>query len=353
MKLSVSLSQSIVDRMMKQIPYNINMMNEHGVIIASGDPNRIGSRHIGAVSAIEQDKTIVLADDYGEAGNWGVNMPIRFDNEIIGVIGITGSPAEVSPFARLLVTATTLLLKQDQQSKREETRHTQLVRFLSSWLQTAEPTTDSFLKLEARTNQIDLEILRRVICLSGKAASNYQLDVNEFQLPFRPPSQLIIVQTKHGLNRLIKFAQENDCQIGIGSLTTNLQRSSTEARQTLYLQNLLSNSALKYYQQVQFTDELLQRRLVLPEMTTAFNQLEQLNDGELNHTLLAYFQLNGHIADTAQLLHIHRNTLTYRINQAKEITGYDFHDYHNLFQWYVVWLYHRADQKMQKSSESN
>ena len=88
-------------------------------------------------------------------------------------------------------------------------------------------------------------------------------------------------------------------------------------------------------------------------MTTAFNQLEQLNDGELNHTLLAYFQLNGHIADTAQLLHIHRNTLTYRINQAKEITGYDFHDYHNLFQWYVVWLYHRADQKMQKSSESN
>ena len=53
MKLSVSLSQSIVDRMMKQIPYNINMMNEHGVIIASGDPNRIGSRHIGAVSAIE------------------------------------------------------------------------------------------------------------------------------------------------------------------------------------------------------------------------------------------------------------------------------------------------------------
>src|SRR5699024_8755440 len=112
--------------------------------IASGDPNRIGSRHIGAVSAIEQDKTIVLADDYGEAGNWGVNMPIRFDNEIIGVIGITGSPVEVSPFARLLVTATTLLLKQDQQSKREETRHTQLVRFLSSWLQTAEPTTDSF-----------------------------------------------------------------------------------------------------------------------------------------------------------------------------------------------------------------
>ena len=83
MKLSVSLSQSIVDRMMKQIPYNINMMNEHGVIIASGDPNRIGSRHIGAVSAIEQDKTIVLADDYGEAGNWGVICPLDLITKLL------------------------------------------------------------------------------------------------------------------------------------------------------------------------------------------------------------------------------------------------------------------------------
>ena len=41
MKLDPKLAQSIVDKMMESIPYNINMMNESGYIIASGDKDRI------------------------------------------------------------------------------------------------------------------------------------------------------------------------------------------------------------------------------------------------------------------------------------------------------------------------
>ncbi|MSE04757.1 sugar diacid recognition protein, partial [Lactobacillus salivarius] len=45
MELSTKLAQVIVDRMMKTIPYNINMMNDEGIIIASGDHTRIGKLH--------------------------------------------------------------------------------------------------------------------------------------------------------------------------------------------------------------------------------------------------------------------------------------------------------------------
>ena len=45
--LSKSLAQKIVDRMMDIIPYNVNLMDKNGVIIASGDKDRINTLHLG------------------------------------------------------------------------------------------------------------------------------------------------------------------------------------------------------------------------------------------------------------------------------------------------------------------
>lgn len=54
MKLSKKIAQDIVKEMMKVVPYNINIMNEKGVIIGSGDSSRIGNMHEGAVEAIRK-----------------------------------------------------------------------------------------------------------------------------------------------------------------------------------------------------------------------------------------------------------------------------------------------------------
>ncbi|MGF0056580.1 sugar diacid recognition domain-containing protein [Limosilactobacillus reuteri] len=90
MELKPKLAQSIVDHMMTQIPYNINIMNKKGYIIASGNKSRINTLHVGAVDAIKQRKTLPMDQQYGNHGQPGVNMPLKFKNEIIGVVGITG-----------------------------------------------------------------------------------------------------------------------------------------------------------------------------------------------------------------------------------------------------------------------
>lgn len=92
MELKPELAQSIVDHMMTQIPYNINIMNKKGYIIASGNKSRINTLHVGAVDAIKQRKTLPMEHQYGNHGQPGVNMPLKFKNEIIGVVGITGDP---------------------------------------------------------------------------------------------------------------------------------------------------------------------------------------------------------------------------------------------------------------------
>ena len=48
MKLTANLAQAIVNAAMERIPYNVNIMNEHGYIIASGNHDRINTLHVGA-----------------------------------------------------------------------------------------------------------------------------------------------------------------------------------------------------------------------------------------------------------------------------------------------------------------
>ena len=111
MKLSKAIAQRIVLEMMNVIPYNINVMDEKGIIIGSGDIDRIGNIHEGAKRAIDSKHIIEIYED-NEKMKPGVNEPIIFNNEIIGVIGITGQPDEVIRFSKLVRVTAVLLIEQ-------------------------------------------------------------------------------------------------------------------------------------------------------------------------------------------------------------------------------------------------
>ncbi|PWG00258.1 CdaR family transcriptional regulator [Levilactobacillus bambusae] len=339
MKISSTLAQSIVDHMMKQIPYNINMMNESGDIIASGDAARIGCHHVGAEMAIQQRQTLAMDYDYGDHGQPGVNMPIWFEDQIIGVIGITGQPQTVQPFARLLVTATVLLLQQHQQNARSAARESQLTRFISQWLQSQAPLRESSLVMAARELHVDLTLPRQVLCLIGPNSNAFRTDALDYSLQTNDQMRLIITNQPKTLNRALQFAERSHCELGIGTPTTWLQQSTAEARRTITLQRLLKQPQLQTYEEARLTDELLRHRLKLPRMAQHYRDLKEASDVDFMTTFMAYFQNNGHAGQTATQLHIHRNTLTYRFNQAKDLTGLDFRRFTNLFQFALLWLY--------------
>ena len=111
MNINKTLAQEIANKVMQVIPYNVNIMDEIGRIIGSGDSERIDNYHQGAQLAIEQESIVSIYHSEGGAKP-GVNIPIQFRNRIIGVIGISGDPDIVSPFAELVrVTAELLLTK--------------------------------------------------------------------------------------------------------------------------------------------------------------------------------------------------------------------------------------------------
>lgn len=78
MRLKKTTAQKIVQRTMQIIPYSVNVMDENGIIIASGDPNRLNQHHTGAVLALRRDQAIEI--DEKLAKQWqlkaGINLPI-------------------------------------------------------------------------------------------------------------------------------------------------------------------------------------------------------------------------------------------------------------------------------------
>ena len=58
--IEARLAQEIVEKTMKIIPYDINVMDSHGFILASGDPARIGELHAGARLALVQAQAVEI-----------------------------------------------------------------------------------------------------------------------------------------------------------------------------------------------------------------------------------------------------------------------------------------------------
>lgn len=83
----------------------INIMNTAGIIVASSEPERIGSYHQGAMEAVQTGKVVNIRSDQLSrypGAKAGCNMPLRVNGTIIGVVGIAGDPEEIRDIAHLL-----------------------------------------------------------------------------------------------------------------------------------------------------------------------------------------------------------------------------------------------------------
>ena len=83
-------AQMIADHIMQSIPYNVNIMDQEGRIIASGHKERIGTVHKGALRALEMKKPYIVYEDT-RTERKGINLPIEYNQELVGVIGIKES----------------------------------------------------------------------------------------------------------------------------------------------------------------------------------------------------------------------------------------------------------------------
>ncbi|MDP1419022.1 sugar diacid recognition domain-containing protein [Peribacillus simplex] len=340
--LTQEIAMEIVKQTTNRLNRNINIMDEKGTIIASGNRERIDQLHFGAMEVLKTGKPLIIheKDRHQWAGVLpGINLPINFQNVIIGVIGITGDPTELLEFGELVKMITEMMLHQAFMVEQLE------------WKQhLKELVFEDLLKEEINQHSID----QRLELIGMKLEPPYQVGVMEMKLNPLNKSELIqmtetVFGTQHALvgflnvNRvfiLTTALTENNIgqrldtvikqlkakgfviRIGLGSLVEKesyICHSFREAESALSLGE--ANQALTIYTDVE-TKALLER---IDERTK--QQFQERILGSLSEklieTLQQFFLSNLNIGECAKRMYIHRNSLIYRLKKIKEITGYN------------------------------
>lgn len=364
-RLESALAQEIVERTMKIVPYNINVMDAHGVILGSGDPARRGELHAGARMALAQVRKVEIETAMApglETAQPGVNIPLFARGQLCGVVGISGKPRAVRQVGELVRVMAEMILEQAQLVG--ELQHEKRYResFVEQWVG-GEASAQADLELWGNRLGIDFTALRSALVLELDIdAGNPESAMLELQrcqqrvtdhdpsllTAIVSPRELVIftelastaeskelpaqVRTKlSALDGVMGSEWKIPAALAIGAAMTGLEGarvSYQSAKRTLQVGRLrYADSRLFSYYELSFpvllgglADGWQARQLRQP--------LRRLQESEwrgngLQTTINTWFAENCNAELTAKQLHIHRNTLNYRLHRIGEITGLD------------------------------
>lgn len=361
--LNKQLAQEIVDRTMGIIGLNINVMDHKGMIIGSGDKNRIDNIHEGAVIVLERGEGFTISEEDTKRFHGvkaGVNLPITFNGKIVGVIGITGNPDEVLNFGELVRMAAELSLQQavlineiQWDEKLKEELVSQIIHF--------DGKIDPLFYERSKRMNIDLELPRTaIILLTTDSKRTFAFLKNRLEkadlslvqhdriiilkkIPPGDKSHLSITNIAASWIKALKNTTGIDVKAAVGDFQEGLAgigKSYRQAADALTAGLKLSPEVSIYsYRDFYFPIFLLAADRA--GLTDGLQSLaEVLGDkdpkGELKETLRIFIESNGDMNAAAQKLFIHRNTLRYRLDKITDITSMDPRNTKELLHLYIA-----------------
>lgn len=373
--LDARLAQEIVARTMRIIDSNVNVMDARGRIIGSGDRERIGEMHEGALLALSQARIVDIDDAVARHLHGvrpGINLPMRIDGEIVGVIGLTGEPESLRHYGELVCMTAEMMLEQArllhmlaQDSRLREELVLNLIRSdtlspaLSEWAQRLridlnQPRVVAVVEVDSgqlgvdsamselqqlqtllttpeRDNLIAIVSLTEMVVLKPALNSHGRFDAEDHR------KRVALLQSR------MKESGHLRMRIALGNFFTgpgSIARSYRTARTTMLVGKQRMPEQRSYFYQ----------DLVLPVLLDSLRggwQAEELsrplaklktmdNNGLLRRTLVAWFSHNVQPSATAKALYIHRNTLEYRLNRISELTGLNLSNFDDRLLLYVA-----------------
>lgn len=332
-QLNTTNAQKIADGIMKTVPYNINIMDNDGVIIASGDRDRINQIHQGAVKALHLKKPYVVYEDT-DTEREGINLPIFYNQNIVGVIGISGSKDEVMQIGQIVVITAQLMIENQVFSDMAAIKDRCLKDFLYDWIikDQSEYTVD-FLD-QANYFGINLSNSRTAVIFtinrirySVIAQIKRILEPNEYIVRQRMEDVLILFNSNKNLETKIEkvLSISNDllnCYIGDPSVIASETTQSATKTHAIAV-SMEIKKKMVYFHEVSL-EYLLSKVDHVDETRNIIRKLEEKDaDGTLRETIKAYVANTQNYGAVCKQLHIHRNTLNYRLAKIEELIGKD------------------------------
>ena len=358
MQLSPVNAQQIVTEIAAIVGQHVNMMDQAGVIIASTDPSRIGSFHPVAKQIIDNDleELYVSAEMQSQQMRMGLNLPIVFDEQVVGVIGITGEYEKVIKYGQIVKKMTEILLMDASNKDKKLMEQKIRYRFLDEWVRGSGSVESPEFAERGLHLGIDITLPRRVMIIGIENLAQYSGNSEGQQLIEAVERRIKKLVLENQLNQIFRTTNKTIClmeavsNVGMRQLATRIQQQIRQEFDVGLLIGIDSenghhvdlqtayNRALKAWKACASRDqgitlydditmeifmENIPRQLKEEYLHKIFKgcSLEQLR--RWVQLLEAYFRAEGSITRGAELLFMHKNTMQYKIKRLKEQTGYD------------------------------
>lgn len=348
--IELDLAQKFIEQVTQYTDYNINIMNEKGVIIASRDPKRVGTFHEVAYYIVTGTEDIVVTSgehDYPGVRP-GINMVINIDGRREGVVGITGDPKEIRPVALITKMAIEAMLKYEKQHLELQRRINRKEWFIS--LLTTEEYADPG-RLRSVADELGytesivrIPILCRLCQVEAgpflemiKAGDRHSKEDISFVLD---DSRVLIFKTMPGgeqelfsdykfliadyLGEALRWLRmhEKKCMFYIGSFQSSFSQYYYAYQHCKWLEQAVrtdSTSAFFY----DYAGQYLRSVMPMNELQRMFNVFEKMLGEDFKKSYLEItgmlMETNFNLAEAAKRLYMHKNTLVYRYNKIKDV----------------------------------
>ncbi len=357
------MAQEMVDAI-AQIMSNrtINIMDKNAVIIASSDPQRIGTFHQGAAEALSSGKTICIYKNdipHYEGAKEGINLPIVLDGKLFGVVGIYGDPDEVKDAANLLRVYVRQYFAQAALNRKEHMESELRLQLLRLLVLDYKGSLEDIHQLCALLGiKLSMPMRAIVISLSSDAsgplgrlknldklfgilaAENliipgkdlYGIMDDRFILLKHMERNILPDAFVNQVHQTVCQGQKLEASTAIGGLCSQedqLPRSYSEA--LTLAENIPGWSCMDDYKtRLDYLFIRLHQADTAGFSEEIYRKLkdhfgEQEIDGVME-TILTHCQCAGSIGTSATRLHIHKNTMLYRMNRIYTVLGMEHED---------------------------
>ncbi|CAL9288260.1 MULTISPECIES: CdaR family transcriptional regulator [Streptomyces] len=383
--LSPSLAQEIAGDTSAVIGFNVLITDAEGMVIGSGDSSRVGTFHEASVEVVRTKEPATHNASQAQLLRGvrpGITLPLVTDGQAVGTVGITGTPAQVGRFGLLVKRQTEILIRESVMLRSRLLAERAAEKLLTD-IAAYDPLVveGDFLLFRAAELGFDLRLRRVAVVFEvtvpdpgarrGARARDMALVRSELLRTVRDvfaDPQDIVAGTAPGwigvLHRLparspadspaarcrrvadVIAAQDGlAARAGIGEPATSvggLHDSYQDACDALRLgarvgggSTVHSIGDLRVHQLLAAVGQSARTRLL---DLTAAPLRDQPDWPALRDTITAWCESGFNLVKASAALHIHRNTVVYRMNKIERLTGRPLREHRTAMALYLACL---------------
>jgi carbohydrate diacid regulator len=352
--MSTRLFQGVIHQMKDAVDRVIGVMDENGSVVACSELEKIGDKMEEVVDELTYASDVIVVNGY-------TFRPIGTNAKWEYIVFVEGEDKKADNTAQLIAISLSNIKQfyDEKYDKNSFIKNIMLDNILQSDVyskskelkfNTEEHRTVFLIKFLTKTETLPYDMVQNMFPDKDK---DYVISIGEREIALvklLPPDAN--VKTVEAIGKTIADTLNSEfyakANIGIGTMVTNIKdlaRPFKEAQTALEVGQVFdTEKSVVSYENLGIARLIYQLPTTLCEMflSEVFRNgsLDNL-DQETLQTIQCFFENNLNVSETSRKLFVHRNTLVYRLEKIRKITGLDLREFDHAITFKVALMVKR------------